>query len=186
DGPHLFVIDARSMTLLKTLTLPAKKLEYLAINPRTHTLYQNLTDVREIAAIDSKTLTVKRLIKTPEIVDNHPLIFDAADNALIDVGENGTLAVYSVQGKLLHRAAFSGHVDQCAFDSKRRRLACFGSSIVLFKIGIGGAPRFEAKREIARGMHTGTIDPATGIIWAGWPTGSTSVAQAFRVAAAKP
>ncbi len=185
DGSHLYVIDARSMTLLKTLTLPAKKLEYLAVNPRTHTLYQNLTDVREIAAIDGTTLSVKRVMPTPLLKGNHPLIFDAADDAIIDIGENGKLGVYSTQGKLLHQANFPGKVDQCSFSARRRLLACFGTSLTLFSIRAGGTPLLIGQRKIARGMHTGTFDPRNGNIWVGWPEGGRSYAQAFRLASPK-
>ncbi len=186
DGSHLYVIDASSMRLLKTLTLPAKKLEYLAVNPRTHTLYQNLTDRRAIAAIDGRTLEVKRVMPTPLLKGNHPLIFDAADDAIIDVGENGKLGVYSTSGALLHEATYPGGVDQCSFSARRRLLACFGTSLTLFSIRAGGVPELIGQKKIARGMHTGTIDPKNGDIWVGWPEGDRAYVEAFALAPKRP
>jgi len=177
DGTRIFVIDTTTFKLIATVALPGHKPEYIQIDPQTHDVYQNISNLGEIAVIDPHTLKVARVFATPQLSNNHPLQYDARAHALIAAGENGTLAVYSRGGKLLHKIAYPGKVDQCSFDQSRGWLACAGRSLVLFSVDGSGTPKLLASRVVANGFHTTAIDPKTGNIWAVW--GDRGTGKAF-------
>jgi DNA-binding beta-propeller fold protein YncE len=168
DGTRLFVVDAKTFKLLKTVTVPGHKPEYLQIDPKTHDVYQNIASDSEIAVVDHEKLAVSRTIKTPELTNNHPLQFDAAHNTLVAAGENSKMSVYSTAGKQVATGAYPGRVDQCDFDQKNGRLACFGSGITLFAYDGTKLPVQLGTLAVSPRMHTGAIDPVTGRIWAVW------------------
>src|SRR6202522_751944 len=93
DGTHLFVIDAKTFTLVKSIVLPGHKPEFLTIDPETHEVYQNIDDLSEIAVIDPVTLTVKRTIPTPEVKANHPLQYDPDFHQLAVGGTSGASGI---------------------------------------------------------------------------------------------
>lgn len=177
DGTHLFIIDATSFKLLATVTLPGHKPEYLAVDPQTHNVYQNIASDNEVAIVNPKTLKVSKVFKTPDVTNNHPLQYDAADRALLVGGENNTLGVYSAAGKLLFKAQIPGRVDQCNWDQSRGWLACAGGGIKLFSFDGKSAPKLLDAHDINPGVHTTAIDPETGTIWVVW--GSRTSNEAF-------
>lgn len=179
DGTHLFVIDARTFKQVASIVLPGHKPEFLAIDPKTHEVYQNIATDSEVAVIDPKTLTVSRTIPTPDITNNHPLQFDEKHRLLIVGGENGVLSVYSTYGKKISSAALPGRVDQCNLDQNTEILACAGSSIMLFQISPDAAPKQLAVYNVNPRMHTLAIDPQTGRIWAVWGTADGDFVQGF-------
>jgi len=185
DGTRIFVIDTKTFQKIATIKLPGHKPEYIQVDPETHDVYQNISDkdpkLSQIAVIDSKTLKIKRSIPTPMLSMNHPLQYDAEDHALLVAGENNVLAVYGRDGKLLQKADFPGHVDQCSWEPTRRWLACAGGGIRLFSFDGTSAPKLLGSLDVATGVHTIGIDAKTGNIWVVWgdqTLGSASV-QAF-------
>lgn len=180
DGTRIFVIDARTFKQIATVTLPGHKPEYVQVDPQTHDVYQNIADansaVSQIAVVDSKSLAVSRSIPTPFLTSDHPLQYDSADQALLVAGENGTLAVFDRSGKLLHRVAYPGRVDQCSWDASRRWLACAGGGITLYSYDGTSAPKLLAAQTIAPGVHTAAIDAKTGTIWTVWSDRTTGAA----------
>ncbi len=180
DGTRLFVIDARSFTLVKTIRLPGHKPEYLAIDPRTHDLYQNIATNSEIVVIDPKTLTIARTIPTPQISDNHPLQIDERDGTLLVAGENGVLAIYTLAGRHVASTSIPTFVDQCALDESRQVLACAAkSSIVVYGVAANAPPRLIAELPVGHRMHNVGIDVLTGRIWAVWGSPSGDFVQGF-------
>ncbi|MEO9169557.1 MAG: hypothetical protein ABI278_00090 [Candidatus Aquilonibacter sp.] len=180
DGTRLFVVDAKTFTLLKTVKLPGHKPEYLQIDPKTHDVYQNIASDSEIAVIDPHKLEVTKIIKTPELTNNHPLQLDPAHGALFAAGENSKMSVYSTSGAQLATAAFPGRVDQCDLDRSHGVMACFGGGITYWSFDGVHAPKMLAQLKMTHGVHTGAIDSATGKIWTVWddPDGKAH-AQAF-------
>jgi DNA-binding beta-propeller fold protein YncE len=168
DGTRIFVIDTNTFKQIATINLPGHKPEFIQIDPETGDVYQNIANLSEIAVIDPTSLKVKRVIPTPDITNNHPLQYDAAHQALLVAGENNVLEVFDRNGKLLHKVAYPGHVDQCNFDASRGWLACAGGGIALFQFDGTSAPKLLDNHPVAPGMHTVAIDPTTGIIWGVW------------------
>ena len=181
DGTRIFVIDAKTFKQIGTVKLPGHKPEFIQVDPETHEIYQNIADSSEIAVVDPKTLTVTRTIATPEIQNNHPLQYDAAHHALLVAGENGVLSVYDRDGKLLHKVAYPGRVDQCNFDASRGWLACAGGGFTLYAFDGTHEPKLVDQHAVARGLHTGAIDPKTGTVWGVWSDGTNAYVQGFQL-----
>lgn len=179
DGTRIFVIDSRTFKQIGTVNLPGHKPEYIQIDPQTHEVYQNIATDSEIAVIDPKTLKVTRSIKTPDIKNNHPLQFDAANRTLI-VGGAGVLSVYDLNGKRLGTTSIPQRVDQCDFDQQRRLLSCAAnSSIALYAIPSKGSPALKVQQHVGTRMHTNAFDTKTGHIWAVWGSAKGDFVQAF-------
>jgi len=181
DGTRIFVIDTKSFKLIGTVKLPGHKPEYIQVDPDTHEVYQNISDpsasVSQIVAIDPESLKVTRSIPTVT-TNNHPLQYDARDHQLIVVGENNILAVYDRTGKLLHKVAYPGRVDQCNWEPSRGWLACAGGGITLFSYDGSSDPKLLGTYPMNPGPHTTSIDAKTGTIWVVWgdrTSGSASV-----------
>ncbi|MDQ2681773.1 MAG: hypothetical protein M3Y21_12270, partial [Candidatus Eremiobacteraeota bacterium] len=182
DGTRIFVIDAKTFKQIGTIALPGHKPEYLAIDPKTHELYQNIANLSEVVVVDPKSLRVSRVIKTPEVTSNHPLQFDSIFDQVLVGGANGKLSVYSSSGSLQHTIVVPEHIDQCSLDEQRHLLACAGSGkITLIKNDPKTGPAIVGQIDVARGMHTLAIDPKTGDIFAVWATQSGDLIQRFTI-----
>jgi DNA-binding beta-propeller fold protein YncE len=180
DGTHLFVIDVRTFKQIASVILPGHKPEFLAIDPSTHEVYQNIASDSEIAVIDPKTLTIGRTIPTRDITNNHPLQFDEAYRQILVSGENNVLSVYTTYGKRVSTTAMPGRVDQCNLDQQRQVLACAANgSIALFSVTQNAAPKLFAQQTVASHMHTLAIDPKTGRVWTVWGTPNGDFVQGF-------
>lgn len=180
DGTRIFVIDAVTFKQIATIKLPGHKPEYLQIDPKTHTVYQNIASDSEIAVIDPKKLEVTRTIKTPELQNNHPLQLDAQHGALFAAGENSAMGAYSTKGSAMGTGAYPGRVDQCDLDAEHGVMACFGGGITLFSFDGTKLPVQLAQLTISRGVHTGAIDPKTQRIWTVWQDDAGAHVQAFQ------
>jgi DNA-binding beta-propeller fold protein YncE len=97
DGTKVWVVDAKTFKLVKTIAIPGHKPEYLALNPKTHEIYQNIDSDSEIAVIDPVSMTVSRTIPTPEIKHNHPLQYDPGYDQIVVAG-GGVMSAYSPKG----------------------------------------------------------------------------------------
>lgn len=180
DGTKLYVVDAKTFKLTKTITLPGHKPEYLAVNPKTHEVYQNIDDLAEIAVIDTQTLAVKRTIPTPELKHNHPLQYDAAYDQIVTAG-GGVMSAYTPAGKKLGQLTV-GAFDQCDLDPTQHVLACGGAGgVTRFQLHQGGAPTLLDTTQVDTGVHTVAIDPSTHRVFAVWSKrdGSGDFVQAF-------
>jgi len=179
DGTRIFVIDTSTFKQVATVNLPGHKPEYLVIDPQTHGVYQNIATDSEIAAIDPKTLKVTRIIPTPDIKNNHPLQFDASNGSLL-VGGTGVLSAYTLDGRRLGTAPIPPHLDQCAYDEQRSRLACAANGgISLYDVPASGSPKLLAQIAVGPHMHTVGVDSQTGRMWAVWGTPSGDFVQGF-------
>ncbi len=188
NGTRLFAIDAKTMRLIKTVALPGHKPEDLAIDPKTHEIYQNIADAAEIAVIDPATLTVKRTIPTPELVNNHPLQYDAAYDQIVVAGTNGVMNAYTPAGTKLGTLTVP-RFDQCNLDPAQHVLACAGSGgISRYELRRGAAPVLLDRTAVAPDVHTNAIDPATHAVFAVWATrdGSGDYVQKFTPAGPAP
>jgi DNA-binding beta-propeller fold protein YncE len=181
DGTRIFVIDTKTFTLVKSISLPGHKPEYLAINPRTHEVYQNISDLAEVAVIDPATLTVKRTFPTPELSGNHPLQFDAAYDQIAVGGTNGVMSVYTPAGTKIAQIPVP-RFDQCTLDPTQHILACAGSGgVTRIQLNRSAAPAIADTTAIDPGVHTTTIDPTNHRVWAVWSKrdGSGDFVQGF-------
>jgi len=187
DGTHLFIIDAKTFKLVKSLVIPGHKPEYLAIDPQTHEVYQNIDNLSEVAVIDPVTLTVKRTIPTPEIKANHPLQYDPDFHQIVSGGTDaanatsGIMSAYTREGKKIGSLA-TPRFDQCNLDPTQHILACAGGGgITRIQLKADAAPVLIDTTPVNAGVHTTAIDPSTHAVFTVWSNrdGSGDFVQKF-------
>lgn len=167
NGSRLFVVDTATFTLAKTVKLPGSKAEYLAVDPRTHDVYQNIDDLAEVAVIDGKSLEVTRTFKTPDLQHNHPLQFDPAYRFIV-TGGNGMLVSYAPDGTKRGSLA-TPRIDQCDLDPGTHILACAGgAAITRVAIARDGTLTVVDSTPVDPGVHTLAVDPKTHAVFAVW------------------
>jgi hypothetical protein len=174
DGTKVWVVDAKTFKIVKTITIPGNKPEYLAIDPKTHNVYQNIDNLNEFVVIDGASMSVSRTIATPELTHNHPLQFDPAYAQIVVGGTDaadptkGVLSAYSPQGKKLGQIS-SARFDQCDLDPTQHVIACAGGGgVSRFTLTRGGAPVALDVTPVNVGVHTNAIDPKTHAVFAVW------------------
>jgi DNA-binding beta-propeller fold protein YncE len=166
SGDHVFVLDATKMKLVKTIITPGTDHEYLAIDPQSGDVYQNIPDLDEFVVIDPRSLQVIKTVRTAELKDNHPLQFDAVNSTIVVGGKNGKLSIYDRQGNRLGTGTMPAGADQCDLDAQAGLLACAAEgTISIISIPARGAPHVLAKLAVGGGAHTVAIDPRTRDLW---------------------
>jgi DNA-binding beta-propeller fold protein YncE len=181
DGTHLFVIDAKTFKLVKSILLPGHKPEFLTVDPETHEVYQNIDDLSEIAVIDPVSLTVRRTIATPEITGNHPLQYDPEFHQIVVAGTNGVMSAYTREGKKIGSLTVP-RFDQCNLDRSQHILACAGGGgLTRIQLKAGATPQIIDTTAINAEVHTTAIDPTSHAVFTVWSNrdGSGDFVQKF-------
>jgi hypothetical protein len=169
NGTRIFVIDAKTMKHVATVTIPGHKPEYLAVDPETHDVYQNIDRLHEIAVVDGTTLRVKKIIPTPALRLNHPLLYDAGYKHIIAGGENRVLATYDRSGAQLGTAHIGTRMDQCGLDRASHRIVCAGDRrITVVDQSPSGALKIVGTGTVPDGVYTLAIDQKTRRVWIVW------------------
>jgi len=182
DGTRVFVVDAKTMKSVGTVDVPGHKPEYLAVDPKSHDVYQNIANLNEFVIIDGTTLEVKKTVATPDITGNHPLQYDADLGHVLVGGQNGVIAAYDRDGKLVGKTTVQDRIDQCSLDRKTHLIACAGSGMLTILRDIGtGAPAIVAQTAVAKGAHTVGIDEKSGEAWIAWAQPDGDFVQAFKM-----
>jgi hypothetical protein len=169
-GGSVYVIDAATMKLLGTIPMPADDLESLSVDPKTGVLYQNLATGGGFAVIDPATMKVVNVVKTPQLEDNHALVFAPGANQVLVSGVNGLLSAYTPDGTLAGSVAVQPHIDQCSTGSKGLLVACAGRGIVtVAAVKSGSAPQIVARLDTGHtSIHTIGIDESSNDLWVVW------------------
>jgi DNA-binding beta-propeller fold protein YncE len=181
DGTHLFVIDASTFKLIKAITLPGHKPEYLVVDPETHDVYQNISDLAEVSVIDGSALTVKHTFATPDLKGNHPLQYDPQYHVIVVGGTNGKMSSYTRAGKNLATISVP-RFDQCTLDPTQHILACGGSGgVTRIQLQADGSLAILDTTPVNAGVHTVAIDPTTHAVFTVWANrdGSGDFVQKF-------
>ncbi len=184
DGTRIFVIDGKTMKQIGTVTLPGHHPEYLAVDPATHDVYQNIASDDEFVIVDGTTLKVKQTVATPELTNNHPMAYDSGYKHVLVGGANGVLSAYTPSGTHLGSGQMQAHVDQCDVDSVTHTIACAGNGEVTLLLDTAhGTPVVMARVQVPPGVHTLAIDPKTERVWVVWssrdPAAPGDFVQAF-------
>jgi DNA-binding beta-propeller fold protein YncE len=166
-GGSVYVIDGATMKLVGTITMPADDLESPAVDPSTGVLYQNLANGGGFAVIDPASMKVTKVVKTPQLTDNHPLVFAAAANQVIVGGTNGVLSAYAPDGTHVGDVQVQPRIDQCSTGSIGKLVVCAGRGIVtVIATQQGAAPRLVGRIDTGhQGLHTVGIDEASNDVW---------------------
>jgi DNA-binding beta-propeller fold protein YncE len=168
-GARLFVVDATSMKVLSTLTLPSHYLESPAVDPATGTLYQNLADRNGFAIVHPPGQLVK-VIATPQLTSNHPLVFSAFAQQVIAGGLNGLLGAYTVDGEHVGDVSVQPNIDQCSTGERGQFIACAGRGVVsVLAARKGSAPQVIGTFDTGHaGVHTIAMEEASKTLWIVW------------------
>jgi DNA-binding beta-propeller fold protein YncE len=180
NGTKLWVVDAKTFKLIATVTLPGHKPEYLAVDPQTHDVYQNIANTAQVVVIDPTTLAVRTTFDTPELVANHPLVWDAVYGQIATAGTNGVLSVYGRDGTKRGQVAVPKGIDQCDLDPGTHVVACaHGDGVTLVQLTASGGPKVIETASVPAGVHTVAVDAKTHDLWIVWsrPDGSGDFAQ---------
>lgn len=182
-GPHVYVVDAAAMKLIGTITLPSNDPEAMAIDPVTHLFYQNLNDSDSIAVIDPNGLKVIKVIKTPQIAHNHPLLFSPQLDQLVVGGKNGVMSAYTPAGAHLGDGHVQPDIDQCSLGQGGDEAACAGNGVVtLIKLTRSGAPHVVATVDTKHAVHTTAIDEPSARVWIVYAGPAGDFIEALRIA----
>jgi len=183
NGSHVYVIDTASMKLVGTITLPSSDPEQMAIDPATQLLYQNLNDKDSIAVIDPSSLKLIKIIKTPQIANNHPLFFSRQLHQLVVGGKNGVMSAYSPDGRHLGDGKVQPDIDQCSLGQRGDLAVCAGKGVVtLVRLVPDGAPHVTATIDTKHDVHTVGIDEGRALAWIVYPSQSGDFIEALRIA----
>jgi len=181
SGTQVFVIDAATFKLIGSVPIPGHDLEYLALDPDRPNLYQNVPDHNEFVIIDTQALTVKKVIPTPELTDDHPLQYDEAYGYVIVGGVNGVVSVYDVDGKKLGQTSMPPHADECALDQTSHVVACAGGGKMwVLRISQAGEPQLVDVMDTGHPIRAVAVDPKTGWMWTVWAGPSGDFVQAYK------
>lgn len=183
DGTRMFVIETSGADLkqIGVVALPGHKPEFLAIDPATHKIYQNIDNLNEFVIIDPKSLVVVKAVPTPGIEHNHPLQLDAALGHVYVSGRGGLLMTYDLSGTLLWTTKIDNFYDQCNLDPARHNLACAGHGRVNIFHDSGSSVDLVATQQIVNGVYTVGVDSQTGNFWTVWATPAGDFIQGFRL-----
>jgi hypothetical protein len=166
-GRNVYVVDAATMKQIATIAMPADRLESPAVDQGTGTFYQNLANGGGYAIVDPATLKVVDVVKTPQLTNNHPLVFAQTANQVIVGGLNGVISAYTRDGTHVGDATVQPGIDQCNTGSAGRLIVCAGRGIVtVIRAESGMAPRVVGTIDTGHAsLHTVGIDERTGDIW---------------------
>jgi DNA-binding beta-propeller fold protein YncE len=169
-GTHVYVIDANTMKQIGTIVLPIEDLEGLTVDPKTGTLYQNANHGGGFAVVDPTTLKVRKVVKTPQLVRPHPMVYARAANQLVVGGKNGILSAYTLDGKHLGDTKVQTGIDQCNTGSKGALVVCAGDGVVtVLAVKSGAAPELVATLDTGHSdISTVGIDESTNEVWVVW------------------
>jgi DNA-binding beta-propeller fold protein YncE len=166
-GTSVYVIDAATMKFLGAISMPSGGLESPAIDPATGVLFQNLADGNGFAIVDPALPQAVKVVPTPQLERNHPLVFSPSANQVIVGGVNGVLSAYTPDGVHIGDARVQSNIDQCNTGSKGNLVVCAGRGIVsVIAVRQGMAPLLVGSIDTgAHSLHTVGIDESTNDIW---------------------
>lgn len=168
-GSHVYVIDAKTMKLVATLTMPSTYLESPDVDPATHVFYQNFADVDAFAIVDPTTLKITRVVETPQLQKNHPLVVSESQKLIAVGGVNGVMSTYTLTGERIGDTAVQKRIDQCDTGSVGKLMVCAGNGVVnVIALTAGEAPKVLGSIDTGHPIHTVGIDEKTGDIWVVW------------------
>jgi hypothetical protein len=167
NGPNVFVIDSATMRTIGTVRMPADDLESPAVDSKSGTLYQNLANGGGFAIVDPDSLHIRKIVRTSQLQDNHPLLFASGVDQVIVGGINGVLSAYTPDGTHIGDTAVQPHIDQCSTGSKGETVVCAGRGILtVLALHRDRPPTVVARVDTGHeGLHTAGIDESTGNVW---------------------
>jgi putative lipoprotein len=167
DGTEVWVVQAKTDKLLQFPVTIAKGPEYLAYDPVTDKLYQNIASINSVQVIDPGTNTVVATWPLAPVTDPRGLAVDGKGKRLFSAGANGKLVILDLTtGQVQHTVDIPPRVDQIAYDAGADKLYLASGTGVLAVLG-DTDEGFDKIGEVSipRGTHTLAVDPKTHNVW---------------------
>jgi DNA-binding beta-propeller fold protein YncE len=171
DAHLATLIDPKKLAVAGTISLPGKP-EYPALDSRTGLLYQNLTDVSEVVAINlaQKTITAQWSLAPCEGPSG--MAIDSDHRRLFAVcSRNALLVVFDLEAhKVTSSMTIGGGPDVVAFDAGLHRIYSAGKAGKLTVIQQDGPDVYRTLDLIRThyGAHTLVVDPVSHRVFVGY------------------
>jgi len=171
DAKLATLIDPEKRTLIETIPLPGKP-EYPALDLKTGLLYQNLTDVNSVAAINLAQRSVVGQWPLAPCDGPTGMVIDVEQRRLFAVcSRNATLVVFDLERhQTIASVGIGGGPDSVAFDPVYHRIYSAGRSGKLSVVQQDSPDAYHLLEEINThyGAHTLALDPATHRVFVGY------------------
>jgi DNA-binding beta-propeller fold protein YncE len=182
DGTKIWAVNGKTDAITATITIAGAP-EYMAFDPKTKHLFQNIKATNSIQEMDATTNAIIATWPTAPATSPHGLAYDPESNKLFSAGKNKTLVeIDATTGAVVNSVTLASATDQIAFDRKLRRLyAPGGGFITVVSIANDGTPTVLGQITTPKGAHTLAVDPNTSTVWISYPAddGSASFLQPF-------
>ena len=167
EGRSITLIDAATE---KGTTIPLGGLaEYVQVDPKTGTIYQNLEDTSEVVVIDPKKQAIIARYKTAPGQEPTGLALDSEHHRLFAACGNEKLVVLDADnGKVIATLPIGAGVDFAAYDPGLRRIyTANGRSGTMTVIRQDSADQYSVVENVPthRGGHALAVDPVTHRIY---------------------
>lgn len=169
-GGDIYVVDATSLKLLGSISIPKADLESVDVDPATGRVYQNLSAGGGFAIIDGSAMRVIKIVSTPQLVRPHPLVVSTTARQVVVGGINGIMSAYALDGTHVGDTKVQPRIDQCSTGNQGKLVACAGRGVIsVLAPVVDAAPRLLATLDTGhKSIHTVGIDESTGDVWVVW------------------
>jgi DNA-binding beta-propeller fold protein YncE len=171
DAHSATLIDPKKRTIAGTISLPGKP-EYPALDSKTGLLYQNLTDVSAVVAINLAQKSIVGQWPLAPCEGPSGMAIDSEHRRLFSVcSRNAMLVVFDLDGhKVTSSISIGGGPDTVAFDAGLHRIYSAGKAGKLSVIQQDGPDVYRTLDLIGThyGAHTLVVDPVSHKVFVGY------------------
>jgi DNA-binding beta-propeller fold protein YncE len=165
DGTEIWTIDAKTNKVTGSIAIAGAP-EFMQLDRKTQTIYQNIKPADQVQAIDLVKGTVTATWSTKPATSPHGLAYLSRQGWVLSAGKNGKLvAIDKTTGNVAFSCDIKPGVDQIAFDGKTRRVFCackgFVSVVSVTPQGLTNIGDIA----VPDSAHTLAIDPASHAPW---------------------
>lgn len=162
DAGNASVIEPRGPSRIATIDLGGKP--EFAVDDEHGTIYVNIADKGEVAAVDTRRMKVVRRWSIAPCEDPSGLAIDRASHRLFSVCGNKLMAISDVvRGRLVTTLPIGGGVDAAVFDPASRNAFTSNGEGTMTVVHEDSPNRFHVVGTVQTmaGARTITIDPRT-------------------------
>ena len=171
DNGSIVMVSGKTDKLLGAIPIGGD-LEYLAYDPGSDRIYQNIVAPAGVAVIDPSTNTVVTKWPTAPASDLTGLAIDTAAKRVFSAGGNGKLVMLDMTtGAVVASADIATEVDQIAFDPGKRRVYCASGTGQLSVVQeTDSGLESLGNITVPRRTHSVAVDPTTHAVWIAYGT----------------
>ncbi len=180
DGSHIWIVDVKNQKLVTTLVIPGVP-EYVAYDPGTDRIYQNIKTNNSVVVINPSTNKVEAEWPTLPATGPHGLAVDTDTGHIFIAGHNGKLVDIDLKtGKIISHAEIASGTDQISFDPKKKIVyAASKGNISAVKVTEAGLEPLSSVPSHA-GAHTLAVDSVRNEVWISYADKKHSYLQKFK------